>query len=126
MSISNCCRATRTIFRKKHRRCLGLVVSGLNQIKYKDPKDAKDGEAIVLPLGVRLKPERAGASLLEKDDGYVFASIKAIDDPRTRAAFRLGYLEYSLKRYQEEMKSRKEPSTPSKAVSHEVGGGPAK
>ena len=105
---------------------LGLVVIGLNQIKYKDPKDAKEGEAIVLPLGARLKPERAGAALLEKNDAYVFASIKAIDDARTRAAFRLGYLEYSLKTYQDETKSRKEPSTPGKAVSTKSAAGPAK
>ena len=101
----------------------GSVVSGLNQIKYKDPKDAKDGEAIVLPLGERLRPERAGARLLEKDDGYVFASIKAIEDPRTRAAFRLGCLEYSLKRYQDELK--KGPSVSPKAVPAKPAG-PAK
>jgi hypothetical protein len=103
---------------------LGLVVSGLNQIKYKDPKDAKDGEAIFLPPGARLNPEWAGAALLDNYDAYVFASIKALDDPRTRAAFRLGCLEYSLKRYQEELK--KGPSVSPKAVSAKPAAGPAK
>ncbi len=105
---------------------LGLVVSGLNQIKYKDPKDAKEGEAIWVPPGARLKPERAGAALLDKYDAYVFASIKALDDPRTRAAFRLGYLEYSLKRYQDELKKgQKGPGALPKAVTAKPAG-PAK
>jgi hypothetical protein len=97
-----------------------LAVSGLNQIKYddrkntkKDTKDpAKDQKKISFswaPLGSRLEPTTTPVSLLENDDVFVFASIKGLDDPRARASFRLGYLQSSLKKYQELKNAKPKP-----------------
>lgn len=93
----------------------GEVVNGLNQIKYKDPKNLKDGEFAFVPLGDRLELTTVPAAMLEKDDAYVFASIKGLDDPRARVSFRLGCLRTSLKQYQQ-LKNAKPKQSPGKVT----------
>ncbi len=93
----------------------GEVVSGLNQIEYKDPKKLKDGEIAFAPLGQRLQTTTMPAALLDKDDAYVFASIKGLDDPRARTSFRLGCLRTSLKEYQQ-LKNAKPKQPPVKVA----------
>ncbi len=101
-----------------------LVLKGLNQIKYEDPREANKNAASDkkksmswVPLGSRLEPTITGLSLLERDDAYVLASTKGLDDPRTRASFRLGYLQVALKRYEDMKKAKpKQADTPAKVL----------
>ncbi|ABF43121.1 hypothetical protein Acid345_4121 [Candidatus Koribacter versatilis Ellin345] len=106
-------RAYQRLFPEEAPQALGFVIAGLNQIEYLDPKAAKKSAAFrYVRLGDNLIPLPLKALLLERDESYTLAAIKTLDDPKGRIAFRLGLLNASLKRYEEELQKAKTPAKP--------------
>lgn len=96
----------------------GFVTSALNHVPHADldtgDEDKKKNGDKERPrfhwqkLGWMIEPVGFNAALLEQDDAYVVAAIKALDDVETRNAFRLTCLRYSLKRIQQEQKAKEQ------------------
>jgi hypothetical protein len=106
-------------------RALSFAVSGLNQITYPDfGKERLEGPPVGFRWGKpgeRLEPISLSGVMVEKDEPYVVAALKGLDDPETRIAFRLTFLRYSLEQYTRE-RNRKPPfsttdNTPGQSVS---------
>ena len=98
----------------------GFVVSGLNQIDYEEigKERAKQDPRIRYAWnkpGFRLEPIGIDGVIIEQDEPYVVAALKSLDDPETRIAFRLTFLNYSLNTYEQELK--KQPATQTTRVS---------
>ena len=60
--------------------------------------------------GEEIQPAMIDGALVEQDEPYVTAAIKTIDDPEIRIGFRLAFLRYSLKKYEQEL--TKPPAAP--------------
>jgi hypothetical protein len=56
--------------------------------------------------------------LIDQDEPYITAAINLLSDPETRIAFRLTFLRYSLKRYDQARKEREQLRAPEKARAH--------
>jgi hypothetical protein len=103
----------------------GFVTSALNQITYMDfekenDKNKKAGKERPLfgypKPGRMLEPVMINATLVEQDEPYITAAIKTLSDPETRIAFRLTFLRYSLKRYEQELKEKEKLHSPAPTV----------
>ncbi len=99
----------------------GFAVEQLNHIDYpdfeKERKKAKEvGEERPLfrwaKPGEGIQPIEINGAILDEDEPYVTAAIKSVRDPETRIGFRITFLRYSLKRYEQELQKGEPPLTP--------------
>ncbi len=100
----------------------GFAVEQLNHIEYRDPRKEQQKAKELgkeRPLfqwakpGQWIQPVEINPALLEEDEPFVTAAIKSVQDPETRIGFRLTFLRYSLKRYQQELQKGAKESSPS-------------
>ncbi len=103
----------------------GFVTAALNQITYidfekendKNKKAGKERPLFGYPKpGDLLAPVNVKGELVEQDEPYITAAIKTLSDPETRIAFRLTFLRYSLKRYEQARKEREQVHAPATAA----------
>ena len=104
-----------------------FVTTALDKITYidfnkedkKNKKAGKDRPLFGYPKpGRLLEPVMINPILIDQDEPYITAAINLLSDPETRIAFRLTFLRYSLKRYDQARKEREQLRAPEKARAH--------
>ena len=104
---------------------LSFAIAGFNQISYPDfeKERAKNKKKLLFRWGKpgeRLEPIRIDGAMVDKDEPYVTAALKTVEDPETRIAFRLTFLRYSLKQYEKELNKKPRVSSVKSASAQTV------